>query len=95
MVLKLTFYNKQKNNELWWNRLWDRFNKSTNRIWTVKGGCLYGSESAEFEFKHLDGTDINDQHSVNEIIWIFVMEQLNIKQFFINGVDVTNDLTHR
>lgn len=97
MVLKLLFYDKSKNNVAWWNRLWDRFNKIQNRQWTVVivGGAHYKDASVEFKFTYLDGKLVADQKSVNEIVWIFVLEQLNTEKFIVNGIDYTNQLKNR
>lgn len=95
MVLKLIFYSKVKNNTAWWDRLYDRFNKIKDRKWTLHGGGKLGEDTAEFTFKYPDGTLIKDQKSVNEIVWIFVIEQINVDKFIVNGNDVTKQLKNR
>ena len=96
MLLKLEFYDKSKNTEAWWNRLWDRFNTIKDKTWTVTGGGCYGQPSVEFKFTYKsDGKLLNDQKAINEVVWIFVLEQINVQSFYLNGKDITKPLQQR
>jgi hypothetical protein len=95
MVLKLEFYNRKRNNEAWWNRVWDRVNQTENRQWVVHGGSAYGEPSTEFKFTYADGKPISDQVSVNQVVWCFVINQINVSKFYLNGNDVTAQLQQR
>jgi isopentenyl phosphate kinase len=95
MVLKLEFYNRKRNNEAWWNRVWDRVNQTEKRQWVVHGGGPYGDPSVEFTFTYPDGKPINDQLSINQVVWCFVINQINVSKFYLNGKDVTAQLQQR
>lgn len=101
MVLKLVFFDKTKYNESWFNRLFDRVAKMPDRKWKVKGGSAYGSDSVEFDFSMNDGTLIEKQvpqvaqKLFNEIVWCFVLEQINVEKFIVDGKDMTQMLIHR
>lgn len=101
MLLKLVFFDKTKYNQTWINRLFDRVSKLKDRQWKVSGGSPYGSPSVEFDFKLDNGTRIEEmapidaQRLFNEIVWCFVLEQINVEKFFVDGTDLTQQLTHR
>lgn len=96
MELKIVFYDKKKNNAAWWNRLYDRIAKfNGKRKWKATGGAAYGSPEVVFALSYEDGSKIEDQESVNQIIWCFFIEQLNVAEFYIDKVEVTNTLKYR
>jgi len=93
--ITLQFFNPSKNNELWWNRLIDRLKTVKSRKWAVTGGVEYGNRVVTFLFDNVDGVTKLDQEDVNQIVWIFILEQINIDRFIIDGTDVTKTFTHR
>jgi len=95
MVLKLKFYDRSKNNEAWWNRLWDRYNQNGDKQWKVMGGCPYNSSEVTFTFTYANGKGIKDQASIDQVVWIFVLEQINVDTFYVNGKDATSIFRNR
>jgi len=95
MVLKLVFYDKTKNNAEWWDRLFDRIGKVQDRRWIISGGGKFGEPQAEFTFMLEDGSKISDQQIVNEIVWCFMIEQINTESFYLDGKEITELLKNR
>lgn len=95
--IKLTFFDTKKNNAEWWDRLFDRINSAQNRSWlvSISDSSQYGSSYALFNIIMKDGNIKMSQNIINEIVYVFIIDQLNIEKIEVNDQDVTNQLNHR
>lgn len=94
MEFKLVFYDKQTNNEKWWNRLFDRLSTIKHRKWEIEVMGKYGDQSLTFKCTIPDGSKPT-QEEVNQIVWCLLIDQINIDRFYACGKDVTRSLVHR
>lgn len=96
MTITFEFFDVEKNNQIWWDKLYDKINTFPNRIWKVNGGCKLGEHNVTFNFTYKsDNTPVIDQQSINEIVWGFIINQTNVDRLIIDGEDVTKMLTNR
>ena len=92
MTITLQFVNADKNNTIWWNRLFDKIEKIEPRNWNVTGGSI-NCLSATFSFTMKDGSDVPQLYA-NQIFDIFITNQLFIDKFIVNNKDITPELLH-